>query len=73
MTKLVQLSEEAYARLRGMKRRDESFSDVVLRLVGKDDLRWLIGRRSKTEIEEHRRLIRDVDELERARSQRGRP
>lgn len=32
MTKVISLSEKAYSTLKKLKRRDESFSDVVLRL-----------------------------------------
>jgi predicted CopG family antitoxin len=32
MTKVISLSEKAYGTLRKLKRKDESFSDVVLRL-----------------------------------------
>jgi len=46
MTKMVQLSDAAYERLRSMKRGRESFSDVVLRLGPKGDLRKLSGLRS---------------------------
>lgn len=64
MTKMVQLSDEAYARLRGLKRKDESFSDVVLRLAPKGDLRDLWGLRSKREIEEAKVWLAKVDELD---------
>jgi predicted CopG family antitoxin len=66
MTKMVQLSDEAYGRLRALKKGDESFSDVVLRLVPKGDLRDLrkLGR-SRAEIDAHVREIRDIDALDR--------
>jgi predicted CopG family antitoxin len=66
MTKMVQLSDEAYARLRGLKRRDESFSDVVLRLAPKGDLKdlWKIGR-SKKQIEAAAREIERITEMDR--------
>lgn len=67
VTKMVQLSDDAYARLKALKRRDESFSDVVLRLAPKGDLRdlWKIGR-TKQEIDEAEAWIRSVDEIDRA-------
>jgi predicted CopG family antitoxin len=34
MTKTISLSDEAYSLLRSVKRRDESFSDVIKRLIG---------------------------------------
>lgn len=36
MTKVISLSEEAYARLKAMKLKDESFSDVVKRLCTRE-------------------------------------
>lgn len=33
MTKVISLSEEAYKALKSVKRKNESFSDVVIRLV----------------------------------------
>jgi predicted CopG family antitoxin len=36
MTKVISLSEKAYGTLKKLKREDESFSDVVLRLSGKE-------------------------------------
>lgn len=35
MTKVISLSESAYAEMKAMKREDESFSDIVHRLTGK--------------------------------------
>lgn len=37
--KTIQLSEDAYERLKGMKREDENFSEVVFRLTGGVELR----------------------------------
>ncbi|MHA1606332.1 MAG: antitoxin VapB family protein [Candidatus Freyarchaeota archaeon] len=34
MTKTISLSDEAYNLLKSVKRKDESFSDVIKRLVG---------------------------------------
>ena len=67
MTKVVQLSDEAYDRLRGLKRTGESFSDVVLRLAPKGDLRALAGLRSKKELAAAKRLIARVDALDKPR------
>lgn len=36
MTKVISLSEKAYGTLKKLKRRNESFSDVVLRLSGEE-------------------------------------
>ncbi|MBW3583794.1 MAG: hypothetical protein KY455_11900 [Euryarchaeota archaeon] len=67
MTKMVQLSDEAYRKLKMAKRRGESFSDVVLRVMGrKRSLRELadLGRTNE-EIEDHIRLLREVGALDR--------
>ena len=36
MTKVISLSERAYGTLRKLKRPNESFSDLVLRIAGQD-------------------------------------
>jgi predicted CopG family antitoxin len=36
-TKTITVTEEAYERLREMKREDESFTDVLLRMTGGDE------------------------------------
>lgn len=67
MTKVVQLSDEAYARLRSLKREDESFSDAVIRLSGaRGDLTALRGLRTAREIRLAEKLIRHADALDRA-------
>lgn len=65
MTKPLQLSDEAYARLRNAKRGSESFSDVVLRILGGGDLTRLAGIRPKREIEAAERALRRADKLDR--------
>ena len=37
MTKVISLSERAYGTLRKLKRTNESFSDLVLRMAGQGD------------------------------------
>lgn len=65
MTKAVQLSDEAYARLRTLKRDDESFSDVVLRITGREgSLRDLGKRRSPENLDRAERWIEAADELD---------
>ena len=67
MTKLVQLSDEAYRRLKSIKARDESFSDIVLRLVRRGSLANLARHaRPAKEIEAHRRWIQKIDALDRS-------
>lgn len=36
MTKVISLSERAYGTLKKLKRPNESFSDVILRMVGRE-------------------------------------
>ncbi len=64
MTKVVQLSDEAYARLRILKRGGESFSEVVLRLTSKRDLRGLRGLRTAAELDTSEALIHAADSLD---------
>ncbi|MBI2672192.1 antitoxin VapB family protein [Candidatus Woesearchaeota archaeon] len=35
MTKVISLSNEAYERIKSVKRSGESFSDVIIKLIGK--------------------------------------
>lgn len=65
MTKVVQLSDDAYDRLKSLKLPGESFSATVLRLAGRGDLRKLAGLRATREIRAAERLIADIDALDR--------
>jgi predicted CopG family antitoxin len=71
VTKPVQLSDEAYRRLRARKKAGESFSDVVLRLTGRGSLSRLRGLRPAAEIELAAQSIAAIDRLDRPR-RRGR-
>jgi len=52
-TKTITLTDEAYERLREMKRDDESFTDVVLRVTGSDrDVMKGFGSWADTELRE---------------------
>lgn len=65
MAKTVQLSDKAYVSLRANKRPNESFSDVVLRLLGaeKDPMRLLELRVDPDwDYEEVRRRMSEADE-----------
>jgi predicted CopG family antitoxin len=42
MTKVISLSERAYGTLRRLKRRNESFSDLVLRMAGEEDQKSIL-------------------------------
>jgi len=41
MTKVISLSEEAYRTLKDLKRKGESFSDVIIRIAGSREARSL--------------------------------
>lgn len=65
MTRMVQLSDEAYNRLNMLKRSGESFSDVVLRVTGgARTLMELRGLRSPAEIAAAERALREIDALD---------
>ncbi|MBM4248398.1 MAG: hypothetical protein FJ149_03005 [Euryarchaeota archaeon] len=60
-TRTINLSEESYARLRSLKRGNESFSDVVNRITGKFLLLELAGILDKGSAERLRKAKRDMD------------
>ncbi|MBD3408286.1 MAG: antitoxin [Candidatus Lokiarchaeota archaeon] len=61
--KNISLSEDAYARLKAAKRDDESFSEVVLRLLGSnDDLSDLFGVIEMSD-KERDELLKDIESV----------
>ncbi len=67
-TKTLTITEEAYERLRKQKGRDESFSELILRITGRrplTDFAGFLSRESglalKRAIEESRRNRHEVD------------
>lgn len=70
MPKVVQLSGEAYERLRMAKKTGESFSDVVLRLLPRGDLRRLaeiwdeMTPKERREADEIHRRVQAADRAE---------
>jgi predicted CopG family antitoxin len=54
------ISNEAYSRLASLKRLNESFTDVINRLVGKRSLLELAGILTGREAEELRRSVGEV-------------
>lgn len=64
MTKQVQFSDEAYARLAAQKLEGESFSDVVLRLTQRRSLAEVLPKRSKAAANAHLRRLRDLAALD---------
>jgi len=73
MTKMVQLSDAAYQRLKAQKRKGESFSDVVLRLAPGRSLLDLGAMLTADEISEQEQRIQRINALDRADAARGRP
>jgi len=68
MAKVVQLSEKAFAMLRAEKVGNESYSDVVLRLLEKKDPRTIVGKlQLREDVERVMQRMRDAD-LKRAES-----
>lgn len=66
MSKVVQLSDEAYGLLKNLKKPGESFSDVVMRIAGGRSLKALQGLLTPREGRLMERSIREIDELDRA-------
>jgi predicted CopG family antitoxin len=64
MTKMVQLSNDAYELLKRAKKPDESFSDVVKRLAHKPKPLDLSGLRTKKEIEGARQMLKELHDLD---------
>ncbi len=71
MTKTVGLTDDAYERLKAVKREGETFSDVVRRLTGAHLLKELAGTMDDETAEEYMRAIREGRErAERERKER---
>lgn len=64
VTRVVQLSDEAYDHLRQLKRPGDSFSDVVLRLTARASWDGLRGLRSPERIAQARAALSAVDALD---------
>lgn len=61
-TKTVSLSEDAYERLKSLKKKKESFSDVVRRITDKTYLRNFHGVLSEKAAEELERSVTKIRE-----------
>lgn len=70
-TKTVSLSEDAYERLRRLKKENESFSDVVRRVTGKISFRDFHGILEEEAAKELEKVIKEERE-KRRRSQEER-
>jgi predicted CopG family antitoxin len=67
-TKTISISDEAYSKLKALKRGKESFTDAILRLTGRKSLSEITGFLSEKEAEEMRRVIGEMREKSRART-----
>ena len=68
-TKNISLTEEAYRRLRGLGKENESFSEIVIRIAGRPSLSKFFGVLSRESgeklekaIEESRKKHRELSE-----------
>lgn len=57
-TRTISITEEAYERLRVMKEKNESFTDVVNRITGKRSIMELAGILSKDDAEKMEEYIK---------------
>ncbi len=62
MAKVISISDEVYEMLKSMKRKNESFSDVIKRLARRTTIKEFSGVLSKETAEE---ILRVRDELNR--------
>ena len=61
-TKCITITNKAYHRLAALKERNESFTDVVMRLTKRSSLRDMIGLLTKKEADELRVSIKNIRE-----------
>ena len=64
-TRTISISEEAYRRLKALKREGESFSDVILRLTSKSSPWSLAGILSEEEGKELEKILAENRERSR--------
>ena len=69
-TKNIAISEEAYQRLRALKKPGESFTDVIERVTRSRGILDLAGTLTRSEAREASQRIRDARERSSARLQR---
>lgn len=61
-TKTISLDEDAYNRLKNLKKGDESFSDIVKRIADEKSLLEVSGILSEEEAEELRKNVEELRE-----------
>ncbi|MFT4922604.1 MAG: putative CopG family antitoxin [Haloarculaceae archaeon] len=65
-SKQVRLDDEVYARIEDAKREDETFSEAIDRLTSDWSLAEWGGFLSDQEAREHRALLEEIDDADRA-------
>lgn len=68
-TRNISISDEAYERLKSIKKPNESFTDVINRLTGRRSILELVGVLSKEEGKEIKQRIKEMRKKSRERSQ----
>ncbi len=64
MPKTLTIREEVYEKLRSVKRKDESFSELFERLVGgTGSLELLRGLRGSVEFKDKRKMLAEIEAL----------
>lgn len=69
-TRTISITEEAYERLRVMKEKNESFTDVINRMTGKRSIMELAGILSKDDAEKMEHHIKEMRARSRERMDR---
>ncbi|MBI1935857.1 antitoxin VapB family protein [Candidatus Woesearchaeota archaeon] len=69
-TKTISITEEAYERLKAKKENNESFTDVINRVIGKRSLLELAGILSEEEADQLEKHIKERRAASRRRSDR---
>jgi len=59
-TKNISISDEAYERLKAIKKSRESFTDVINRLTGRRSVMELAGVLSKEEAREMKKIVKEI-------------
>lgn len=59
-TKTISITEEAYGRLADKKEKNESFSDVIIKITGRGSLLDLAGLLTEKEAEELEKSIKEI-------------
>lgn len=67
-TRTISISDEAYGRLKAMKKEKESFTDVIKRLTGRRSLLEIAGFLKEDEALEMEKVIKEMRKKSRTRT-----